>query len=356
MNILVPTSEILNYLFFSILAGHIILLFVPESMKPSTRVPKPLLLLSTLGIFVCSLVPVIGAAAYFSEGPDLLPMLLSVITTFTIGKVWLLSGFVATFFWMTLYVEGNKYLQAFWLLLLVGAVGSASHVASLSFKEGFVFHSMHFLTVILWVGILLHVGWFAKDINNWSEFLKWFNLFALTCFLLAAASGFVLMTYIIEPGQYLNSWGIPYGQVLLLKHISAAAVVVFAFLNGVLSRKIIKDPTFNPLPWVRMEGLLLLIVFSLTGVLSTLSPPHETTLTSAVSPWLKWITGDVLSIPLDIQLDLSLSGVLLTVMSIVFIALILVSFLKQDKPILALLFGLGFIGSLYLGLMMNLQL
>ncbi|MDQ6596378.1 copper resistance protein CopC [Bacillus salipaludis] len=39
-----------------------------------------------------------------------------------------------------------------------------------------------------------------------------------------------------------------YGQMLLLKHISIIPVLIFAFINGVLSRKSIKLPSFNPRP------------------------------------------------------------------------------------------------------------
>lgn len=71
---------------------------------------------------------------------------------------------------MTVYVEGSKYLQAFWLLLMILAVGYASHVASLSFWTGLLSHSIHFLAVALWTGILIHVAWFSKNLHNWMTF------------------------------------------------------------------------------------------------------------------------------------------------------------------------------------------
>lgn len=62
---------------------------------------------------------------------------------------------------MTILLNGSKYLQALWLMVMVLAIGYSSHVASLSFWYGLLAHSAHFLTVTLWTGILIHVSWFS---------------------------------------------------------------------------------------------------------------------------------------------------------------------------------------------------
>ncbi|WP_409288078.1 copper resistance D family protein [Peribacillus sp. SCS-37] len=354
MGILVPIAEALNYLFFSILAGHTALLFVPQAYKPKISVPKPVLLLSTLGIILCSLAPSLRAASYFSDG-SFLETLLTVISTFTIGKSWLVIGFAATFFWMTIYVEGNRFLKLFWLLILVSAAGWASHVASLDFKWGFPLHSVHFLAVILWTGIVILAGWFSSEPGSWQRFLRWFTPFAAASLVLIGLSGFLLMTFVINKGQYLHSWALPYGQILLLKHISIIPVLLFAFMNGILARKLAVSD-FNPLPWLKMEGLGIFIIFSFTAILGTLSPPHESALINSVPPWITRVTGDTPGFPLTVSWDLSLSGILLGAMAILFAALVLISFLKRDKPLIAFMFGLGLIVSTYLALMFNIQL
>lgn len=55
MGVLIPIAEFGNYFLFSILMGHVALQFVPEDKKPKTNIPKPVLLLSTLGIITLTM-------------------------------------------------------------------------------------------------------------------------------------------------------------------------------------------------------------------------------------------------------------------------------------------------------------
>lgn len=51
--------------------------------------------------------------------------------------------------------------------------------------------------------------------------------------------------------------------------------MLFTFINGVQSKRTLENPSFNPRPWIKGESLLILIAFTFTSVLGTLSPPHE---------------------------------------------------------------------------------
>ncbi|WP_369425900.1 hypothetical protein [Cytobacillus pseudoceanisediminis] len=76
-------------------------------------------------------------------------------------------------------------------------------------------------------------------------------------------SGFALMFYVVEPKDYVNSWVLPYGQMLLLKHLSIIPLLVFAFLNGVLTRKSLRVSSFDPRPWIKGRVLLFSLFFVL---------------------------------------------------------------------------------------------
>lgn len=337
MNILVIVTEIINYILFSFLVGYVALQFVPESQKPTIIIRKMALLFATLGIIICTFGPVLKIIMYFSGDVGAKVATISVLTDFKVGKAWMFLAFTATLLGITFYKEGSKYLQAIFLLAMIMAVGSAGHVASLSYWTGFISHSIHFLAATFWVGVLLQVGWFAKDNRNWSAFLRWFSPMAIGSLVLVIGSGFILMFKVVEPAQYVNAWSIPYGQMLLLKHISIIPVLAYAFINGVLAKKASRSPTFNPKPWIKVESILLLVVFSFTGVMGTLPPPYEALASNHL-----------------VSFAPSVQGVVLVAMSLLFICMILVSFYRKAPAFLGLLFSIGFIASLYIGWMMNL--
>jgi len=358
MGFLIPIAEFGTYLMFSILVGHVALQFVPETNKPKIYIAKPFLLLSTLGIIIFTLGPIVQTISYFQDGIGFALATKSVLLDFQVGKAWIFIGFMATFLWITLLLNGSKYIQAFWLLLMILAVGYSSHVASLSFWAGLFSHSTHFLMVTLWTGIIINIAWFSKDQSNWSKFLRWFTPFASICFIIIILSGIYLMLFIVEPKDYVKAWVLPYGQMLLLKHISIIPVVVFAFINSVLARKSLNHSSFNPRPWIRGESLVLLIVFYFTAVMGTLSPPHEVEFTvksEGASKWVEWVLGKNIISTLNINLLPTFQSVLLILLSILFLILILLSF-KRAKSAAAVIFGVGFVITLYIGLMFTLSI
>lgn len=278
------------------------------------------------------------------------------ITDFQVGRAWIFIGFMSVFLWMTILVNGSKYLQVLWLLLMVLGVGYSSHVASLIFWVGLFAHSAHFLMVTLWTGILIHVAWFSNDQQKWPKFLRWFTLFAVACIIIL--SGVTLMIYVVEPKDYVRSWVLPYGQMLLLKHISVIPVLVFAFINDVLSKKAATIPSFNPRPWIKAESFIILIVFYFTSVLGMLSPPHEVEFTvrsQGASKWVEWLLGKDILTSLNIGLTINYLTFLLISISLIFLVLIVISF-RKVKPLVAVFFGCSFIFTLYFGLILSFNL
>jgi copper resistance protein D len=357
MNVIIPITEIGNYIVFSILIGHVALQFVSETNKPIINISRNTLLLSTLGVFVFTLGPVAQTISYFSESVGLTLAIFSVLTDFQVGQAWIFIGFMSVFLWMTILVNGSKYLQALWLLLMLLGIGYSSHVASLTFWVGLFAHSAHFLMVTLWTGILIHVAWFSNEQQKWSKFLRWFTPFAVVCIIIIILSGVTLMIYVVEPRDYVRSWVLPYGQMLILKHISIIPVLVFALINGVLSKKAANLPTFNPRPWIKAESFIILIVFYFTSVLGMLSPPHEVDFTvksEGASKWVELVLGKDITTTLNIGLTINFLSILLIMISLIFLAMIIISF-KKVKPLIAVLFGCSFIFAMYFGLMLSMN-
>ena len=355
MSYLVPIAEFVNYLMFSILVGKVVLQYVPESKKPKIEIPKSIFLLAPLGIMIFSFVPLLQVILFFKESVGFGTATLSVLTDFQIGRAWIAICVLALLLWIMIYFNSDKFIQAICLILMILAVGSASHVATLSFVSGIYSHSIHFLMVTIWVGVLLHVSWFSKDRNNWTSFLKWFTPLASFCFLVIIISGLILMYFVEQPSGYLNSWAIPYGRMMLIKHISIIPVITFALVNGILAKKSALLSHFDPRPWVRVESIILLIVFYCTAIMGTLPPPHEVEqgITSGSRPtWVQWLLAKQELAALKVELSPTVPSVLLIMLSLFFLMMILMSFKKVNHVIAGIL-GIGFIITFYLGLMFS---
>ncbi|MDQ0219918.1 hypothetical protein ELQ35_18025 [Peribacillus cavernae] len=354
MNVLIVLLELCSYIFFSLLMGHVVLLFVSDDRKPAIQMSKPWLLISILGIILCSLGPVLQVVAHFNGVMSVSETLMTVITDFQVGKAWLVISWVSIFLWFTTLHNGSRYLQAFWMLCLITAVGYASHVASLSFVAGWAMHSIHLLSVTLWAGVLLHVSWFAKDGKNLHSFLKWFSTFAAICMAIILSSGFAVMLFVVDVKDYVNSWVLSYGQTLLLKHLSIIPLLALAFVNMYLTRKG-KKGGFNPFPFLRAESILFFIVIGFTGLLGTLSPPHNIDFTvdsEGAAKWAQFMAGGTISSPvhLTIQSGQILEGVSLITFSIAFLGMLAYSIRKKASIVWYVLFSVCFIASAYFGL------
>ncbi len=354
MGILIPISEFINYILYSIVSGYVALQFVPNDYKPVSKMSKKTILLTLLGIYICSLGPVAQVISYFSESVGITLATYSVLTDFQVGRSWIITGFLTVTLWITIVLNGSKYIQAILLIAMMLSVGYASHVASLSFWPGILSHSTHFLVITLWTGILIQVAWFSGGQEKWGKFLYWFTPFAVISLVIVFLSGFTLMSYIVEPREYVSSWVLPYGQMLLLKHISVIPLLVFAFINGALLKRV-SGSTINPRPWIKAEGLMILITFYFTSIMGTLSPPHEVDFTvksEGASRWVEWLLGKDIVSSMNIGLSGNVPSMLLIVLSLTFIGMILVS-VKKVNPLTAVFFGVSFIFTMYFGLMMS---
>ena len=356
MNLLTPIADFANYLIFSLLVGHVVLQFVPESMKPSIQLPNRLLLISTLGIIIFSFIAVFSLILFFDDSVGFATAAATVLMSFQIGQGWLFITVFAIFLWLTIYLERSKYLQAFWIILMMIAIGYSSHVSTQSFVVGIFSQTTHFLMVMVWVGVVLLVSWFSKDKDHWTEFLQWFSPLAVVCMVNIFATGFVIMMTIDQPSEYLNGWATPYGRMLLFKHISIIPIIMFAIINGILSKRVSASSQYDPRTWLKAESVILLLVFYFTAVLGTLSPPFEmmenATQTASVPTWIDWLLAKNLPLPIEIEFAPTFFSILLITTALLFLLLILISYRKMS-PVFATVFGGCFILTLYLGLIFS---
>lgn len=357
-------SESLLYLSFSLLMGAFLIQFIPEHLKPEIHIPKRLIQLAVLGVVFFSVAPVIRLILFLYEDVGLMLTIQNVLG-FEVGRAWNLTVILSIFFYLLVSlfpVLKSKVLAAISLvftLVLLLALGWASHAASLTEWSGFVVHSLHFLAVTVWVGILLIVGWCSKNQENWLSYLKWFTPLAISCFLIIVGSGIFIMSLVIDVNEYGDAWMVSYGQALLIKHLTIIPILFFAFINGFwIRRKLLRQQSVNPVPWLKFESILLFLTFVSTGVLGQQEPPHsiETTLAgSGPSALFDYFYLGNIDPAMHLQFGINTLNILFFIVAILFMWLILYSFKHKAPAIASFFMGLFCILSLYFGFMASVQ-
>lgn len=291
---MIYVSEGLLYICFAILTGSLLLRLVPEQKRPTVDVPNGLLLACVIAIPILSYVPIHQNALLFAKDFDMsyIAVLKSILLDINMGKAWLWTAIGAgglAFLLGLKSFRNDKHMPKvalFVTFLLIIWLGYASHASALYGFKGLVTHSAHFLAVSIWIGILFVVSWFSKDDANWSPFLKWFSPVAIVCVVVTLVAGLLLMTF--TTSNYVQAWMLPYGQMLLMKHLLIVPLLLFAYTNGFLFKKLNQsNSSFNPKRWMRAESLFALLVLAATAVLGQQAPPHnvkETLQTVSPSP------------------------------------------------------------------------
>ncbi|MFE8699904.1 copper resistance D family protein [Cytobacillus sp. FJAT-54145] len=365
MMILTIFSETLLYLCFSILIGAFLLSLITNSHKPDIKVPKGVMMASIGGIAIFSFVPLLSLIFHLYEDLGFLTTFHSVLFTFEVGKAWIFTYIVANFlFIFVVWIDyrKNPFYAMIGLsitLLLLLALGWASHASSLDQWKGFLTHTAHFTAVCVWVGVLIVTSWFSINHSNWSSFLRWFRPLAMICFTATVLSGLVLMSLVVEFKEYPTSWSISYGQALLIKHLLVIPLIAYAFINSFLIRKRLQlDSTYNPIIWTRAESIVVLLIFSVTAALGQQSPPHDIALTirtEGVSSLFSSIYRGNIYPDFIVQFSLNVMSLSFFALSFVFLALIILSYVKKLSVIVSFYMCFLFVVSGYLALILSLQ-
>ncbi|MCM3670277.1 CopD family protein [Mesobacillus maritimus] len=356
-------SQALLYFFFATLIGSFILSVVPNTHRPGISEPKSALMIACGGIAIFSFFPVWQLVLYLAPDIGLAQTMQSVLFTFEVGKAWIFTYFLANvlFIYVIWFDYRNKPLYAYVGLaltfIMILAIGWSSHASSYDRVWGFFSHTMHFTAVSVWVGILFVVSWFSKDHINWSNFLKWFTPVAIICLVMTIISGFILMTWVVEFKEYTNSWMLPYGQILLIKHLLIIPLLVYAMINGLfIKKKLKKDAQFNPRPWAKVESSIILLIFSATAAMGQQSPPHETNVSyGEVSKLFTFIYQGQFQPGMNVELGFSPTGFTLIVLAVLFIGLVIFSFIKKAPAIMSFFLSVFTVLCVYLSIILSIN-
>jgi len=270
--ILIPLLELLSYIAFSFVAGHLVFRFVRKE-EAAIRTPRSDVLAAAASAALVTSGPVINLVSLHGAQDGYGQALGQVLFQFTAGRVWIGIFILAITVWVLLYFDKLPVLT---LLLFLGML--FLHVYGGHTERdlmGAFAYFIHVSAAVLWVGVLIHVCFYAPKYFSWESFLKWFTPFAILLVITVTASGIVVMLFAMDIRDYGNALMLTYGQMLFVKHIVFIPVLVFAVINGFLAKKAQRDPGFRPINWIRAQAILLAIVFICTAILNTSAPPDN---------------------------------------------------------------------------------
>jgi len=346
---MIYASEALLYIAFAILTGALVLRIVPASKRPAIAVPDSMLAGCAVAIPLLSFLSLHDLTMQYAELFELSygDMLKSMLMDMAIGKAWLWTtiGSVGIVLLLSLKsFKNDKHtpkVALFVTLLLIVWLGYASHASSLFTFKGLVTHSAHFMAVSIWIGVLFVVSWFAKNDDNWVPFLRWFSPVAIIAVFVALIAGLLLMSFTTP--EYVKSWILPYGQMLLIKHVLIVPLLLFAYTNGFLYKKLAaKQAGFNPRRWLRAESVVALLVLAATAVMGQQAPPHtvkETLQSVSPSPLFTSLYNKPFSPDIELSLTFTMEGVLMLAAAAVMAAGVLLMY-RSNKPLPAFAMGL----------------
>ena len=342
MFFLLTIGEAFLYSCFALLMGSFILSLIPTDLKPAIVITKKVKLLATAGIALFSFMPVFNLMIYLLEEYSFFYVLETVLLTFELGKAWIITFVLTIFLAVFIYLFDDRRLPFYHIMgigllfTMVAAMSWTTHSHSVYGLQGLITHFVHFSTVIVWIGVLSMVAWFAKNKENWLAFLSWFHPMAIFCFAIITITGLTLMSYSMNISEYPNSWMQPYGQSLLIKHLLILPLVGYAFINGFLmKRKLLVNAEMDPRPWAKLESIIVLFIFAATGAMSQQEPPHNTALYSKETFLQAYgiLPSNNSLVPISVDFVVNYQGIFFGILALSFLALIIYSFLKRMPSI-----------------------
>ncbi|MFB4160365.1 copper resistance D family protein [Geomicrobium sp. JSM 1781026] len=274
-------ANIVLFISLSVWTGIHLVEALPKRKRPSLTISRKWPLIIGGMIIISSSIPAFLVAQSTAEMFDepLVSTLGSVLLEYRIGQsavvvfilivVTLLARFTlekrAHLMWIHLIPTFGLFVASSW----------SAHAASLA-DMGFFLNVFHLMAASIWAGTLLTVGFFASKERdgNWLQFFQWFTPFAIGLVLTMIGTGIGMMMMITP--DYTDSWLLDYGQLQVLKHLLFIPLVFYGFAHGFLMKKKLKrgleeEKTVRS---VRMEAVLLIVIFIVTGGMINQEPPH----------------------------------------------------------------------------------
>ncbi|RLL42653.1 copper resistance protein CopD [Oceanobacillus piezotolerans] len=359
MDVFVIISQLLLYLCFSILAGSFLLMLVPNSHRPDLKIPKYLLLISTILVPIFAFVPVLDITLFIAPRLGLLEALKIVITTYTVGNAWIFTIIASILLVLVIALmranEKRIYtlIALFLTLGLILTIAWSSHAGAMVPSTGIIGHFIHLTAISIWVGIVFIVGWYAVNHHNWLRFLSWFSKVAIGCLAATALSG-ILLTNVLVDG-YVDSWMVSYGHGLLIKHLFLIPLIFYAMLNGLVVKYLIsKNEIFNPIPWIRLEGFILFTIFAITAIFTQQSPPQGGHITNdAISPLFRLFHSGIIDSANSLSLVININIVFFFFLFLLLVGLIILSIYRKASIMITFLLSCLLVVSIYVMLMIS---
>ncbi|QPC46507.1 copper resistance D family protein [Mangrovibacillus cuniculi] len=343
-------AKLFTYGFLSFLAGYYVLSFISEDKKPTLVLQKKWALLAIAGLILSSTGPLLDLIIALTPNFGFQTAVTAVLFEIQVGQTWWVLVIFALFLlsWTAISKSKSDYFIA--LVLFFGTIFSltiSGHPNSMANIYGSIYHTLHYVGVVGWIGVLGLVSWFAKDTNNWSAFLKWYSPTASGSFVLTVGTGIAMMISIVPLNQYADSIVTPYGSAMLLKHLSIIPLLYYAFINGPLTKRWLKKNSELPvLKSIKIEFVVVTFILLATSVMSTSSPPHEVNdIKDNLIPWASFF--QVENIQLEWNIISSIYGVLA---AILFIASV-IALLKRNRAIASILLSVMGVISGYISLL-----
>lgn len=366
MKVMVIVSEVLLYTSFSLLFGYYLLQIMPRSVRPELNFPKWLRIGTIIGIAVFSFIPVLSLAVYLGGIDGLSSTLATMLVNFEIGKNWTYTAALVVLLLMqnfAPYLEEKKLLLILSLVYLIGLailVGWSGHASSLTGVSGFLLHSLHFIAIMIWTGILFIIGWFSSGIEKvLIPFLKWFTPLAIVCVAVGVLTGLGLMTQVVDFKDYAQSWLVPYGQAILFKHLLIIPLLGFAFLNGFLLKTTpYSNGEVKAVTWLRAEGMIVFLIYIVTATLGSVAPPHDiATLITREGPskLIETVYGHQIQPSMIVHLEFGIFPCLFALLAGGCLWMMVHVFWRKKSSYLAFVSGSLFVVAAYFSLMLSIQ-
>lgn len=350
-------SQFLLYVSLALLMGTFILYCIPETIRPKIDISAKWLIVSAVILPIVTFVPNIQLLTILTPQFGFIESLGMLLLKFKVGHSWLaVVGFTIILLIMIrqFMKKPSKLISVmsiFILIAIMAAIGYISHAGSMTGIVGSALDFIHLLAVSVWLGILVLMSFFSKDAQNWDAFLKWFSPVALVAFTAVALTG-VLMTDTIVPG-YVTSWSSNYGQFLFIKHVLLVPLTVIILANSLLIKLKMDKTLFEPRTWVRIETVLLVMILFITALYSEQQPPSF--YVQEISPFFEMFYRSSIEAGMRGYLQMTGIGLGFFLLTALFIALVIVSYIKQLPVVvsaamtfaLALCFYMGFMSIVF---------
>ena len=352
MILITAVIDTLLYICFAIVVGALLLQAIPNGYKPEIKMSKKRMSFLAFLIGILSFGPLLQLFVFFYGKRDFLTLVHTLIFTTDSGRVWLITLLISIVLSLFMYFAPLDRVNSiiglgvtFFLIILVSLSG---HIASHSKTIGLLSQTLHFSLMAVWFGVLIVISFFSINKENWKAFRSWFTPSSIIAIVIIAVSGLVMMKYTVP--EYQNSWLLPYGEALLLKHLLYFVIILFGCMNGFLLKKDMK------LGWLRAEVIVIVIVLIITGFMTNSSPPYivaETIEHGGISSLFEMLSQTIWVPEMSVALQGSLNSISLFVLAFILLIVQLITFITGRNPYLFLFLSLMLVLVLFLALLLS---